>query len=426
MTAPTTRTPVHFIAAVDVSSSMEENYQLGNVVTSLKFLLDYMTPDDVLSVITFGSDAEIVLRQVRTTSDQKDMIQFRLGQLKSAGMTNLSAALAYVPELVLPAGYKQGLLILTDGEVNRGITDRSALTASLVTLMASYPSLTPTMVGYGPGHNAALCRGMAAATSGTYDVVNTLEHVADVFGNTLGGLTTCAFQQVRVQLPDGVRQVSTFPVRDGGVLFVGDLQQGNEVIVLLENVEAPLTVRGMDVVTGSLVEVPVVIQTSPTADEVLTGLVASLRFRVVALMEESLTTTAGTPEFRAKCVELRDLLTPLFTQSSLVALLLSEVGKCEAISTRPAPLSRYQTSSLTQRTAYLGMGRGVLSQDSDPTDPPPAHAPAIDRSFSNPVQRAMSDGMRAQSSAVSADWPPPPPSIIRVNNVPVGRSPSLA
>ena len=81
---------------------MRNNNQLGNVVQSLKFLLDYMTPDDVLSVITFGSDAEIVLRQVRTTSDQKDMIQFRLGQLKSAGMTNLSAALAYVPELVLP------------------------------------------------------------------------------------------------------------------------------------------------------------------------------------------------------------------------------------------------------------------------------------------------------------------------------------
>jgi len=438
-TAAAPRPSVHFIAAVDVSDSMRNNNQLGNVVQSLKFLLDYMTPADAMSVIIFGSDAEVVLRQVRTTPEQKDMIRFRLDQLTPSGMTNISAALSYVPELVM-AGYTQGLLVLTDGEVNMGVTVVADLTRMAVTLIDTHPSLSLTMVGYGVGHNSALCQGMATATSGTYNVVNSLENVATAFGDTLGGLTTCALQQVRMLLPAGVTQRSAFPIRGPDrELFVGDILEGNEAIVLLDTSATVdplvLTVRCTSVATGIAISVPVVIHPDPTPEEVMAGIIASLRFRVVALLQGIQGPPTAFPALLAECTELRGILTPLGASSSLVPLLLGEVERCAAIAAAPAAtMSRQQASIVSQRTAYLGMGRGVLSQDPDDTDPTaapgaaPGAAPAIDRSFSNPVQRAMSDGMRAASSAVATvatvaatAVPDSPPLIIRS-----GRAPSNA
>jgi Mg-chelatase subunit ChlD len=400
--ATTIRTPVHFIAAVDVSASMAQSQQLANVVTSLKFLLDYMTADDALSVITFSTDAQVVIRQEATTPEKKEMIRFCLDRLLPDSMTNLSAALSCVPELVLAGTpHKQGLLLLTDGEVNRGLTDPAALTGRVSALLAAHPSLSLTLVGYGEGHNAELCRSMATATSGTYDVVHTLDHVATVFGNTLGGLMTCALQQVRIPLPPDVRQGSAYPERDG-CLFVGDIQIGNEVIVLLE--AAPgLVVRGTSVLTGVAFETPVVIHADPTPEEVMVGLVTSLRFRVVALLERVQRSFAG--DCRDECAELRRLLGEL-PPSSLVTLLLAEVDRCSAITESPAPPSRHQTTLLSQRTAYLGLGRGILSEE-DPT------AGSLDRTFSNSVQRNMSEGMRQSIASPSAQEvpavPPPPP-----------------
>ena len=438
--------PVHFIAAIDVSESMLQNRQLDNVITSLKFLLDYMKAEDALSVITFGTDAEIVLRQVRTTSEHKDMIRFRLSQLTPHGMTNLSAVFSYIPELLM-TGYKQGLLILTDGEVNVGVTDSAVLTRMAESLGGD---VSLTMVGYGPQHNTALCRAMAAATSGTYDVVNTLENVASVFGNTLGGLVTCAYQQVRFQLPPGVIQRSAFPVRSDGTLFVGDLQEDNEVILLLENVDptVPLVMRGRHVASGRDYEVMVTVRPDPTPEEVMVGLVTSLRFRVVALLEEVLCSRRRPDERAAECTELRRLLTDVATAAttatsttSLVSLLLAEVERCERLGAMP---TRHETSILSQRTAYLGLGRGVLSPDADddptavlysspsaadaeeaasaeepPRTPPPhLRVPVLDRSFSNPAQRAMSDAMRSASSAYQTSPPPRMASL--------GRSPSMS
>lgn len=433
--------PVHFIAAIDVSESMLQNRQLDNVITSLKFLLDYMKAEDALSVITFGSDAEVVLRRVKTTSENKDMIRFRLSQLVPNGMTNLSAVFSYIPELLM-AGYKQGLLILTDGEVNVGVTDSAVLTRMAESLGGD---VSLTMVGYGPQHNTNLCRAMAAATSGTYDVVNTLENVASVFGNTLGGLVTCAYQQVRFQLPPGVLQRSAFPVRSDGTLFVGDLQEDNEVILLLENVDptVPLVVRGRHVASSRDCEVTVTVRSDPTPEEVMVGLVTSLRFRVVALLEEVQHPRRSPGERAAECAELRRLLTDVATATttatsttSLVALLLAEVERCERLGARP---TRHETSILSQRTAYLGLGRGVLSPDADddptsvlyssasasasseaeePPSTPPLRVPVLDRSFSNPAQRAMSDAMRSASSAYQTS---PPPRMATL-----GRSPSLS
>jgi len=291
---------------------------------------------------------------------------------------------------------------------------------------------------------------MAAATSGTYDVVNTLENVASVFGNTLGGLVTCAYQQVRFQLPPGVIQRSAFPVRSDGTLFVGDLQEDNEVILLLENVDptVPLVVRGRHVASGRDCEVTVTVRSDPTPEEVMVGLVTSLRFRVVALLEEVQRPRRSPGERTAECTELRRLLTDVAaaattatTTTSLVALLLAEVERCDRLGVMP---TRHETSILSQRTAYLGLGRGVLSQDCDdptagpyavssgspadadaeaeagepPSTPPPLRVPVLDRSFSNHAQRAMSDAMRSASSAYQTS---PPPRMATL-----GRSPSLS
>ena len=133
----------------------------------------------------------------------------------------------------------------------------------------------------------------------------------------------------------------------------------------------------------------------------MAGLVASLRFRVVALLEKVRLSREGADVIRAECDEIRGLLEPL-PPSSLVTLLLAEVERCRTCTASPVPLSRYQTTLLSQRRAYLGLGHGVLSEEGDPSFGPPTGPPvALDRTFSNPVQRSMSEGLRYTTSIAS-------------------------
>jgi hypothetical protein len=196
--------------------------------------------------------------------------------------------------------------------------------------------------------------------------------------------------------------------------------------------------------SGRDCEVTVTVRSDPTPEEVMVGLVTSLRFRVVALLEEVLRFGRSPGERAAECAELRRLLTDVATAAtttttSLVSLLLAEVERCERLGAMP---TRHETSILSQRTAYLGLGRGVLSPDADddptsvlysasasadaeeaasadePPRTPPPRGPVLDRSFSNPAQRAMSDAMRSASSAYQTS---PPPRMATL-----GRSPSMS
>ena len=116
------QTPTHFVVLLDTSDSMNESAKLEHVKLCTSLMLKLLTPNDKLSLVTFGDNSRILLAAVPTDAAHLSMISETIMGLNTEGCTNLSAGLASAAEvLALDSQLKPMLLLLTDGHANRGI-----------------------------------------------------------------------------------------------------------------------------------------------------------------------------------------------------------------------------------------------------------------------------------------------------------------
>ena len=236
------RTPSHFIALIDVSESMSDENKLVNVKQCMRTLLRFLTPEDELSIITFGDTGKIVLKRGKMgAAASASAAAASIESLHTDGCTNFSAGLAYVREIldnVQASGsrLKQGLLILTDGHANGGITDPALLRKVGSNLLERFPSLSISYIAYGTDHNAELLKGMAEDARGSYSIVNDIESAAMTMGDALGSILSCVAQNVSLKTPPGTTVIGnseTYTINADGEIRLGDLFAGNEQLLLL-------------------------------------------------------------------------------------------------------------------------------------------------------------------------------------------------
>jgi hypothetical protein len=249
------RIPTHFILLLDVSESMMDSNKLENVKKCSSLIVNLLSEQDRLSLITFGDSSTVVLREVKTDAAQKDAISERIRSLRCDGCTNLSAGLADVNEIVAASTLKTGLLILTDGHANRGVSNPTALRQIVKQTHERFPALSIHCVAYGVDHNEELLRIVAQDVEGSYNVVNTIEDTAFAFGDTLGGLMSCAFQNVRIEVPPETIVKSAHTVRfggaqDRGLVSLGDVYAGTKPLILLDIPETVVDIPGAVSVQG--------------------------------------------------------------------------------------------------------------------------------------------------------------------------------
>jgi Mg-chelatase subunit ChlD len=410
-TSRTTRQPVHLILLVDTSGSMEENNKLGSVQRSLTLLLQLLSPDDRISLVTFSDDSTTILRVVTPTSEERQAIQYRIQKLTPEGSTNMSAGLLEARALVEPptSGRKQGLILLTDGHANIGVYSEQGLIEILTRIQSESPGLSLTTVGYGVDHNAEMLTNLAKAGGGAYNVVNTLEDVATVFGDILGGLVSVSAQKVEIQFPPGSQAFTSFRfLTDAAGLttvYVGDLYSDAEITVLFSSAPAlgPLRVKGTDMTTldplDRILEPTLLIDGTQIP---LSLRIADYRQQVVTLLKELPTLHGSTSSFREDCEALIRKLQEDDTirDHPLKAILIEDLQQALTLAQR-GHLSQMDTVEMAQHSAYLGMARGLRSQT---TQVPRGHSPGRRRG----LRRQMAVGSRPPSPE-RVGTPPPPP-----------------
>jgi hypothetical protein len=202
------RTPTHFICLLDVSGSMDADSRLRNCIDSLKYIVRFLTADDRFSLITFSDHAETKASLVQMDAAGQASVLHTLNQIRTLGSTNLSSALERLTGILRAGadGYgtlKQGVLLLTDGYVNMGLTDEGGLTGMVSGFMTEFPRATLTAVGYGTDHNRDLLNAMTTRAAGTYNIVRNREDVASVFGAVMGSMVSCIGLNLRVLAPRG-------------------------------------------------------------------------------------------------------------------------------------------------------------------------------------------------------------------------------
>ena len=91
------RTPVHFIAVLDRSGSMNQENRLTNCLDSLRFLTRFLTARDRLSLITFNDTARTPMRAVPMDATGAERLETSLNICADGG-TSISAAIDCVPD----------------------------------------------------------------------------------------------------------------------------------------------------------------------------------------------------------------------------------------------------------------------------------------------------------------------------------------
>jgi Mg-chelatase subunit ChlD len=201
------RNPVNIVIVLDRSASMASSNKLELCKKTIAFLCkEALNENDRIGLVTFDSDAQVVYPRERMTEENKNKFLQKLNALKVGDHTNLSAGLFQglqsLQELSVSPSEVTAILLLSDGEITSGITDRKKLVRMANNVLATFPSEALPSVhcfAYGDTFDEVL-RDIARATEGGFYHVANVEQIPLAFADTLGGLLHVAAQNVEITI----------------------------------------------------------------------------------------------------------------------------------------------------------------------------------------------------------------------------------
>jgi hypothetical protein len=386
------RIPMHFIMVLDNSGSMEADDKMKNVKKCIKLLLNFLNDTDAISLITFHSSSRIHIKNMPTTEANKSYIASVIDKIEPQDMTNLSAALGNVRKLADISTKKTGVIILTDGIINQGIRTEAELLQIVTSIKTSYSGISINCIGYGTDHNASLLKDIAVTANGSYNIVNTIEDVATSFGDTVGGIMSCAAQNIEIALPAGAVVHGPFKPDEEGILHLGDIYSGTNKIILYNadpaSPSAIVTAMTLPLLETVRFDLTAVVSTERSIDNELT----LLRYNCTEILAAVAVITSADAALQGRIDKFRvAIMDSAYDDNILAKQLRNELNIIENLIHHPTVDT---TAQIHQHISYFGLGRGfsspIRSQYHDGNSEDPVH-------FQNEVQSNLSQAMRSYS-----------------------------
>lgn len=411
------RTPTHFICLLDVSGSMDADGRLRNCIDSLKYVVRFLTADDRFSLITFSDTAETKCSLVQMDAAGQASVLHTLNQIYTLGSTNLSSALERLTRILragsdLAGAPKQGVLLLTDGYVNIGLTDEGGLTGMVSGFMTEFPRATLTAVGYGTEHNRDLLNAMTTRAAGTYNIVRDREDVASVFGAVMGSMVSCVGLNLRVLAPRGTILREERHMEDVEesltAIALGDVYaETTTSLCLIMPAGLPclthIRVQVYDVVASATYEALIEIR-SPTMEIEREASVYMIRQDIAGLLRLIGSVTAADISSLLQKAQIYDgdvdRMIGDFGETTPILRVLKEeireaIATLERIRDRPAYEASVDMTIMAQHARYLSQGGGTRATSGGVNL---SQAVAEDP-FMSPMTRHVSGGAAATMSA---------------------------
>lgn len=233
------RRPLNLALAVDRSGSMEGE-PLAYVKQACSHIVDLLTPSDVLSIVTFEDQVDVVMPARRVVN--RDLIKQLIARIQAGRTTNLYDGILTACNQVAsvpPGQYLNRVLVFTDGEPTAGIKDFAAITGLASEQKAK--GIAITTLGFGPEYNEELLVGIARRGGGTFYHISRPELIPEVFRKELSSLLTTAASDLRlhIQFPRwvSIRHVYGLQAQYGtrsAEIQLPDLEAGAALAVLAE------------------------------------------------------------------------------------------------------------------------------------------------------------------------------------------------
>lgn len=252
------RHPQNLAVVIDRSGSMsnpassaDSRSKMDAVKQALHSLVDQLTGDDLLTVVSFNDNAAVDLQA--TPGDQQSKIMPKIDALTPRGNTDLYKGLKTgFDRLAASAGGERDtrLILFTDAQPTSGKTDP----ATIVELARQYADqgIGFTLMGVGVDYGTELANDIAQVRGGNAYFLSDSERIAGIFDNDFKFLVSPAGYDLTLQLnvPNGIgiRRIYGVPDYVPGAhsatvhvptLFFSSRQGGGAIVVRLTFAQAP-------------------------------------------------------------------------------------------------------------------------------------------------------------------------------------------
>ncbi|HET6583629.1 MAG TPA: VWA domain-containing protein, partial [Nannocystaceae bacterium] len=119
------RAPVDVAIVLDRSASMRGR-RMGNAIAGVRGMLAQLRPDDTVSIVAYSDRASLLLPPSRMRSLDLAKVSTMLDRVRAGGHTCISCGIELArAQLRSHEGAVSRMLLLSDGQANRGIVDPS-------------------------------------------------------------------------------------------------------------------------------------------------------------------------------------------------------------------------------------------------------------------------------------------------------------
>jgi len=226
-----------FCVVLDRSGSMNgKPLEQAKKATSL--VVKNLRPNDQFALVTFDEEAQTFFPL--QTVGSKAELSARINSIQVGGATNLTGGWALGRDELKKCdkATNRRLLLLSDGVLNRGITEPDQVGA-IVAGGLENEQVRTSCLGFGNGYNEDLLSELSRLTNGQFYDANDAEQLPAIFESELDGLQKISAQNIRVRLKPldfcenlfslGEHPSVTLP--DGRIEFaLGDLISGEEQV----------------------------------------------------------------------------------------------------------------------------------------------------------------------------------------------------
>jgi Ca-activated chloride channel family protein len=195
---------------VDTSGSMSTPDRLGLVQSSLRLLLDQLHPQDQVALLSFDSQARLVLDY--TPAAQKETLRNAIAALQASGSTHLEAGLRLAfasARAAFDPNASNRILLFSDGAANLGGSSAEELLALISDSRRQGLFLTVFGVGYGGVHDELLEQ-LADKGDGTYLFLDSIEEARRLFVDQLAATLHTIAADVKIQVEFNPQRVRLY------------------------------------------------------------------------------------------------------------------------------------------------------------------------------------------------------------------------
>lgn len=197
---PTERPKANLVFLIDVSGSMDEPDKLPLLRSAFRLLVNKLSPDDTVSIVTYAGDAGTVLEP--TKASERDKILGAIDTLSPGGSTAGEAGIREAYRLAQKSFVKDGVnrvMLATDGDFNVGQTDDDDLKRLIEDKRKSGVFLS--VFGFGRGNlNDQMMQTIAQNGNGTAAYIDTLAEAEKVLVQDASSTLFPIAKDVKIQV----------------------------------------------------------------------------------------------------------------------------------------------------------------------------------------------------------------------------------